>query len=87
MITIEQTLTIPDDRRLYFDLPQTLRAGLAEIKLTVKPKTGQLENTFGIDDDTPPTPNDIDEFYGCFKGKGIWEGDSVELIRKIRDEW
>jgi hypothetical protein len=46
-----------------------------------------IEQTLTIPDDTPPTPNDIDEFYGCFKGKGIWEGDSVELIRKIRDEW
>ncbi|GHV84345.1 hypothetical protein AGMMS50212_16850 [Spirochaetia bacterium] len=87
MITIEQTLTIPDDRRIHFELPANTPVGQAEIKLTVKSKTEQRKMNFGIDADTPPTPDDIDEFYGCFAGKGIWEGDSVDVIRKIRDEW
>jgi hypothetical protein len=29
----------------------------------------------------------LDEFYGCFRENSPWEGDSVELIRKMRDEW
>jgi hypothetical protein len=29
----------------------------------------------------------LDEFYGCFRENSPWEGDSVEIIRKIRDEW
>jgi hypothetical protein len=33
------------------------------------------------------TVNDLAEFYGCFRECSPWNGDSVELIRKIRDEW
>jgi hypothetical protein len=33
------------------------------------------------------TVNDLAEFYGCFRENSPWEGDSVEIIRKIRDEW
>jgi hypothetical protein len=29
----------------------------------------------------------LDEFYGCFRENSPWEGDSVELVRKMRDEW
>jgi hypothetical protein len=29
----------------------------------------------------------FDEALGCVKGTGILEGDSVEIIRKMRDEW
>jgi hypothetical protein len=29
----------------------------------------------------------LDEFYGCFRENSPWEGDGVELIRKMRDEW
>ncbi|MDR1128451.1 MAG: hypothetical protein LBL20_03985 [Treponema sp.] len=29
----------------------------------------------------------LDEFYGCFRENSPWEGGSVEIIRKIRDEW
>jgi hypothetical protein len=29
----------------------------------------------------------LDKFYGCFRENSPWEGDSVEIIRNIRDEW
>jgi hypothetical protein len=31
--------------------------------------------------------DDLAEFFGCFQENSPWEGDSVEIIRKIRDEW
>jgi hypothetical protein len=31
--------------------------------------------------------DDLDEFFGCFREQSPWNGDSVEIIRKIRDEW
>jgi hypothetical protein len=30
---------------------------------------------------------DLAEFYGCFRENSPWQGDSVEIIRKMRDEW
>ncbi|MDR1179305.1 MAG: hypothetical protein LBK44_02265 [Spirochaetales bacterium] len=33
------------------------------------------------------TVNDLAEFYGCFRENSPWNGDSVEIIRKTRDEW
>jgi hypothetical protein len=29
----------------------------------------------------------FDEFYGCLKDSDIFEGDSVEIVRQMRDEW
>jgi hypothetical protein len=77
MMTIQQTVAVPDSRNVHFDvtLPDTLPRGPVNIFVRFVPAN------------TTPTPDDIDEFYGCFKGKGIWEGDSVAVIRKMRDEW
>jgi hypothetical protein len=37
------------------------------------------------------TVDDLDEFYGCFRENNPWNtgkaADSVEIIRKMRDEW
>jgi hypothetical protein len=30
--------------------------------------------------------DDLAEFFGCFRENSPWEGDGVELIRKMRDE-
>jgi hypothetical protein len=27
------------------------------------------------------------KFHGCFRENSPWNGDSVEIIRKMRDEW
>jgi hypothetical protein len=29
----------------------------------------------------------FDKFYGCLKDSDIFEGDSVEIVRQMRDEW
>jgi hypothetical protein len=31
--------------------------------------------------------DDLAKFYGCFRENSPWNGDSVEIIRKMRDEW
>jgi hypothetical protein len=33
------------------------------------------------------TVDDLAEFHGCFRGRSPWNGNSVEIIRNIRDEW
>jgi hypothetical protein len=39
----------------------------------------------------PPEPaktiDDLDEFFGRFREHSPWNGDSVEIVRKMRDEW
>jgi hypothetical protein len=83
MMTIQQTVAVPDSRNVHFDvtLPDTLPRGPVHIFVRFVPAdtSPTLENE--------PAPDDIDEFYGCFKGKGVWQGDSVAVIRKMRDEW
>jgi hypothetical protein len=37
-MTIQQTIEIPADRRVYFDLPRTIPAGAAKFKLIITPK-------------------------------------------------
>ncbi|MDR2630194.1 MAG: hypothetical protein LBC60_04655 [Spirochaetaceae bacterium] len=34
-----------------------------------------------------PTVDDLDQFYGRFRENCPWDGDPVEVIRKLRDEW
>jgi hypothetical protein len=36
-MTLQQTVTIPADRRLHLDLPETLSPGVAQIVLTITP--------------------------------------------------
>jgi hypothetical protein len=33
------------------------------------------------------TVDDLAKYHGCFRKNSPWEGDSVELVRKMRDEW
>jgi hypothetical protein len=77
-MTLQQTVTIPADRRLRFDfeVPETLTVGEAEVKLVITPKR------------TPqPHRRPFEGLFGCAKGSGVWDGDGVEIIRKLRDEW
>ena len=43
--------------------------------------------TFTSPSEPAKTIDDLDEFFGCFKEHSPWNGDSAEIIRKIRDEW
>jgi hypothetical protein len=61
-MTLEQTVTIPADRRLYLELPETLKPGTAQIVLTVthieepRPLT-QAEFEAGLPCPMDHTPN------------------------------
>jgi hypothetical protein len=87
IMTIQQTIDIPADGRLHLDfsLPANLPKGPAEITLTVRParKQGKL-----------PTGRrsifhrkSVMDYYGCLKNSPAFEGDPVEIQRKMRDEW
>jgi hypothetical protein len=79
-MTLQQTVTIPADRRLHldFDLPETASIGTATVILDFPtvPQSGPQ-----------PHRRPFEGLFGCTKDSGVWEGDGVEIIRKLRDEW
>ncbi len=77
MNTIQQTVTIPADRRLQLDLslPDSIPAGKAEILVVLSP----------IKEVAPK--KSIERFIGCLADSATFAGDPVEIQRKLRDEW
>jgi hypothetical protein len=63
--------------------------GIAIIPTEAIPVTGPHEVivTFTEPVESVNTIDDLDEFFGCFQEQSPWEGNSVDLIRKMRDEW
>jgi hypothetical protein len=60
--------------------------GIAIIPTGAIPVTGPYEAIVTF---TKPveSANAIDEFFGCFREQSPWDGDGIDLIRKMRDEW
>jgi hypothetical protein len=75
-MTLQQTVTIPADRQLHLDLPPDIPTGTAKIKLVITPQ-----------DSAHPRRRPFEGLFGCAKDSGVWDGDGVEIIRKLRDEW
>jgi hypothetical protein len=67
--------------------------GAAIIPAEEIPVTGPYEAivtfTQPVEDEKPAkkTVNDLAEYFGCFRENSPWEGDGVEVVRKMRDEW
>jgi hypothetical protein len=63
--------------------------GAAIIPVEKIPVTGPYEAiiTFTRPAESAKTVDDLDKFYGCFREQSPWDGDSVQIIRKMRDEW
>jgi hypothetical protein len=76
MTTIEKTVEIPENRRLNLELPADTPTGEVNISLTITP-IHQSNTT------KPP----LSSFCGILKNDPIFEGDSVEFQRKMRNEW
>ncbi|GHU97659.1 hypothetical protein FACS189483_04310 [Spirochaetia bacterium] len=74
-------MTIPADKRLYFDLPGNTPEGEAEVTLKVKPKV-KGKWPFSLFRRTS-----VMDFYGCLKDSKNFVGDPMEIQRKIRSEW
>jgi len=77
MHTIQQTVTIPQNRRLQLDLqlPDSIPAGQAEMTVVLSPvRAGKAYES-------------IRHLAGCFADSATFAGDPVELQRAMRDEW
>jgi hypothetical protein len=91
-MTLQQTIAIPADRRVYFDLPRDIPPGLAELKLTLKAKTADREWQIPVISwferrREAAQRKAIMDFAGCLKDSPAFEGDPVAIFRKERDEW
>jgi hypothetical protein len=93
-MTLQQTVTIPADRRLYLDwtLPPNTPKGPAELKLTFRAKTPEKEWRIPIISwferrREAAQRKAIMDFAGCLKDSPAFEGDPVAIFRKERDEW
>jgi hypothetical protein len=63
--------------------------GAAIIPTEAIPINGPYEAivTFTRPAEPVKTGDDLDEFFGCFREQSPWDGDGVEIIRNMRDEW
>jgi hypothetical protein len=77
-MTIEQIVDIPADHRLVLDLPLDIPAGRTTIMIAFPETRKSSQSDF---------ERHFDEIYGSFKGRDVFKGDPVALIRKIRNEW
>jgi len=73
MITIEQTITVPADYRLFLELPRSIPIGARAKVSVVVPTVFDSQNT--------GRPNDK-SFRGILKGKGI----TVDQLREMQRE-
>ena len=76
MSAVQQTVQIPADRRLRLDftLPDDFPLGMAKV-LVLPPESSK--NAY----------ESIKHFAGCLADSKTFAGDSVVLLRAMRDEW
>ncbi|GMO61784.1 MAG: hypothetical protein Ta2A_08100 [Treponemataceae bacterium] len=114
MLTIQQTVTIPADRRIFFDLPDIVPTGKTTIALIfsapepVAAKKDTSADGGGFVDSAAfptiaelkaeaarktakrladPSMDSFRRYAGCLATNKTFEGDPVEIQRKMRDEW
>jgi len=73
MMTIEQTVTVSADYRLFIELPRSIPVG-AKAKVSVAIPT--------VFDSQSPDRSGIKSFRGILKGKGI----TIEQLRELQRE-
>ncbi len=76
MTVIQKKILVPENRRITLELPTTISAGdTADIVVTVTRTQ------------TPSQSKSILELAGALSDSKTFVGDSVALIRELRDEW
>jgi len=73
MMTIEQTVTIPADYRLFLELPHSIPIGARAKVSVVIPTVFDSHNTVNLN---------IKSFKGILKGKGI----TIDQLREMQRE-
>jgi hypothetical protein len=85
-MVIEQIVDIPADRPfldLKLPLPANHPFGTVRVEVSLKPeKKSFFRSLF-----SSKFSRNFDTFYGCLKDTDAFKGDSVEIVRAMRDEW
>ena len=99
MITIQQTVTIPADRRIHLDIkaPDTIPSGVTRVLLSfpagkAAPAVPPQEPWIPIISWLRKRREErfrraVMRVAGCLANSPAFEGDPVQVIRKMRDEW
>ena len=81
MNTIQQTVTIPEDRRLRLDieLPDSIPAGQAEMLVVLSPTTRTVDGC--------KSGRSVLHLAGRLADSIAFSGDPVAMQKAMRDEW
>ena len=77
MNTIQQTVTIPANRRLQLDLPLPDSVPVGQMEMLVVLSPARQDKTC----------QSIRRFIGCLADSATFAGDPVTLQKALRDEW
>ncbi|GMO68109.1 MAG: hypothetical protein Ta2A_16220 [Treponemataceae bacterium] len=100
MLTIQQTVTIPADRRIVFDLPDTVPSGKSYVTVTFSPTEVQNDSAFpsaealeieASQKAAAAETNGSDPLVAwrdSLNGEKVFDGiDGLLYQKKIRGEW
>ncbi len=90
MTSIHKTVDIPPSRRLNLELqlPEELPVGKAEIMMMISPIHEPEQNMILTSaKELPPGTKRFQGLAGSLSRSKAFEGDPVDLVRKMRDEW
>ena len=89
-MTIEQTIEIPADRRIFLDVPATISAGRVTIAFIADEEEQRIRNALkrcyhAAGNDAAENRESLSACIGSHPG--FFGGDGVAYQRKLRDEW
>ena len=95
MTTMQQTVALPDDRRLYLELPQDIPAGCEQIQVELRfltkevpPLMKEAEEIWTHNRSHPEKLKEtLQKLRGSLPKTAFGGMDGVSYQRKIRDEW
>ena len=99
MMTIQRTVTIPADRRIVLDLPETAPSGKSYVTLTITPVEAQNDSGFPSIAELKLQAAEktakrrlegrkpFEGLCGALKDSRALEGEPVEIVQRWRDGW
>ena len=84
-MTIEQTVEIPADRRIFLDVPAAIPAGRVTIAFIADDEEQRIRNALKRSYHAAENREPLSACIGSHPG--FFGGDGVAYQRKLRDEW
>jgi hypothetical protein len=93
MLTMRKIIDIPADRRISFDLPESVPSGPAAVSLTVEAEGGaaieelKRQAAAKTAERKAEGRRPFEGLYGCLKDSEALAGAPADLVKEWRDEW